>query len=92
VQNDPLVATVAPAAGATTTATTVGNGTTQIQATADGVAGSADLTVAQVATSVAVTPPAATLTAPGNTQQFSAEARDANDSTLATQPKCVSRI
>jgi uncharacterized protein YjdB len=83
---DVLVATVAPAAGATTTATTVGNGTAQIQATSGGVTGSADLTVAQVATSVAITPTAATLTAAGNTQQFTAETRDANDSALTTQP------
>jgi len=80
------VATVAPASGATTTATAVGNGTTQIEASASGITGSAELTVEQTVTSIALSPAAATLTAFSATQVFSAEARDANDSLLVPQP------
>lgn len=80
------VATVAPAAGATTTATSIGNGTTQIQATTGGVPGSASLTVAQVAISVEVTPASVTLITVGDTVTFKAVTKDANDSTMATQP------
>jgi len=82
-------ATVSPATGATTTATAVANGVTQIQATVTGVTGvtgTADLTVAQTTTSVVVTPSPVTMNSFGLTQQFSAEARDANANPLTTQP------
>jgi hypothetical protein len=82
---DELVATVAPATGMNTTATAVKNGTADIQASADGVSGSATLTVAQVATQVVLTPVEATLILGGN-QVFTAEARDVNDNALAPQP------
>jgi hypothetical protein len=84
--SDEGVATVSPAAGATTTATAVSNGTTQIQATASGITGSAALTVDQAVSSIVLTPAAATLNAFDATQVFSAEARDANDNPLGTQP------
>ena len=59
-------------------ATATGNGTATITATVKEVSGSAALTVAQDVESVEVTPSTAQLDAVGQTQQFSAEARDAN--------------
>ncbi|MEJ2237953.1 MAG: Ig-like domain-containing protein [Gemmatimonadales bacterium] len=67
-------------------ATAVGNGTTEVTATTSGVSGSADLTVNQVMASIALSPAAATLTAIGATQQFTAQALDANGNPLPTQP------
>jgi len=59
-------------------ATAVSNGVAQITATAAGVSGNAQLRVAQEVEGVTVTPSTATLTTIGATQQFSAEASDAN--------------
>jgi len=77
---DPATATVDPATGL---ATAVANGTVTISATSGGVTGTASLTVSQVAVSVAVTPGEATLTAAGQTAQFTATARDANAQLVA---------
>lgn len=76
---DETVATVDPVTGL---ATAVANGTTTITATAGGVSGSASVTVAQVVTSVTVTPADVTLTAVGETVQLTAAARDANDAVV----------
>jgi uncharacterized protein YjdB len=59
-------------------ATAVGNGTATIAATTGGVSGTALLSVAQVVTSVLLSPASAILDALGLTQQFTAVARDAN--------------
>jgi uncharacterized protein YjdB len=77
---DPAVATVDPASGL---ALAVGNGVVEITAAAAGVTGAATLTVRQVVVSIEVTPPEATLTAVGATQQFLAISRDANGNTVA---------
>jgi uncharacterized protein YjdB len=80
------VAMVSPATGLTTRATADSNGTADIQAEVDGVAGSATLTVSQVATSFAVTPAAASMVVGGDSTLLTAKARDANDSALVPQP------
>jgi hypothetical protein len=61
----------------------VGNGQSQITASASGITGSATVTVAQNVATVSVTPATATLTSLGATQQFTATARDANSNTVA---------
>jgi uncharacterized protein YjdB len=65
---------------ATGLAAAVNHGTTTITASANGQTGTASLTVDLTSTIVAVivTPSSATLGTPGMTQQFTAEARDAN--------------
>ena len=60
----------------------VDNGTATITATMGSVSGSAAVTVAQEASSVTVSPPAATI-APGDTLRLAAEAFDANGNTVA---------
>jgi len=77
---DAAVAGIDPATGL---ATAVGNGTVTITAAADGVTGTATLIVAQIVTSVTVTPADVTLTAVGQTAQFTAVARDANGFAVA---------
>jgi uncharacterized protein YjdB len=77
---DPAVATVDPTSGL---ALAVGNGVVVITAAAASVTGAATLTVRQVVVSIEVTPPEATLTAVGATQQFLAISRDANGNTVA---------
>jgi len=77
---------VATVGGVDGLAQAMGNGTTQILASAAGVTGGIDLTVAQIVTSVVVSPAAVTLNAIGGTQPYTAEARDANDNPLTTQP------
>jgi uncharacterized protein YjdB len=74
------VATVDPATGL---ATAIGNGETAIMATADGITGTAALTVRQVVVAVKVSPWPATLSALGATLQFAAEGRDANGHVVA---------
>ena len=59
-------------------ATAVGNGTAAIGSEAEGVSGSATLTVAQVVTEVVVTPPVDTMVSLMDTVRLAAEARDAN--------------
>ncbi|OLC77957.1 MAG: hypothetical protein AUH78_03345 [Gemmatimonadetes bacterium 13_1_40CM_4_69_8] len=76
--SDPAIATV----DATGLATGLTPGSVTITATAAGVAGTATLSVAQVVTSVAVTPASATLDALGLAQQFSAIAKDANGAVI----------
>ncbi len=78
------VVSVSPANGTSTTATAVSNGTANIIATVDGVSGSVQLTVAQVVQTVTVTPAGPlTFTAFGQTQAFTAVARDANNNVIA---------
>src|SRR5207245_3755232 len=77
----PLVASVE--AGGVVTA--VGNGLTTITATTGGVAGTAALSVAQIVTSVVVSPVSTTLDALGRSQQFSAVAQDRKGKTVAGQ-------
>jgi uncharacterized protein YjdB len=72
--SDGSIATVS-AAGLVTA---VANGAATISATADGKADSADVTVAQVLATVAVTPAASSLAALGATVQLTAAALDAN--------------
>ena len=64
-------------------ATAVADGAASITATADGVDGSASLTVAQAVSSVDVTPASSNLTSVGATLQFSAVAKDANGNNVA---------
>ena len=59
-------------------ATSVDNGTAAIGAEAEGVSGSATLTVAQVVSEVVLAPAADTLVSLGDTVRLAAEARDAN--------------
>jgi uncharacterized protein YjdB len=68
--------------------TAVFNGATTITATAGGVAGSAGLTVRQVATAVAVTPEAVRFAALDTRRQLAVEAHDANGHEIA-QPLAV---
>ena len=63
--------------------TAVANGVATVTATSDGVAGNADVTVAQEVATVAVTPPTASLTARGDTIRLTAGARDANGHAIA---------
>lgn len=79
------VATIDPATGL---ATAVANGTTEISARVGNVTGTAQLTVAQIAATIGVTPATATITSLGGSQQFSATPRDQNGqpiSNLAVQ-------
>jgi uncharacterized protein YjdB len=84
VSTDPLVATIDGGSGL---ATTSGEGSTTIQASAGGVTGSATLAVDisgnTAVASITVTPPNALLSALGDVQQFSAVARDANGNIVA---------
>jgi uncharacterized protein YjdB len=64
-------------------ATAVANGSTKIIATADAKADTATFVVAQVATSLVVTPSAATLTAFGATQATTTTVTDANGNPVA---------
>ncbi len=64
-------------------ATAVANGQTSIRATANGVTGSATLTVAQVPAAVVVTPDPSTLVYVGETVQLSAAVEDANGNPIA---------
>lgn len=64
-------------------ATAAGNGAAEVRATAEGVTGAAELAVIQRVETVTVTPSSATLTTAGATQQFTAEATDANGSPVA---------
>ena len=75
---------VAGVDAATGLATAASHGATTITAAVAGVAGTAALTVdlTSTVTSVAVTPATATLAAVGATQQFTAIARDQNDSVV----------
>ena len=72
--SDAAVATV----DASGVATAAANGSATITATAGSVSGSAAVTVAQVVSAVAVSPPADTLVAFGDTVRLVAEATDAN--------------
>ncbi|HVZ76921.1 MAG TPA: Ig-like domain-containing protein, partial [Gemmatimonadaceae bacterium] len=65
------------------TVTAVGNGTTTITATIDGVDGTVPVTVQQVPTSLHVSPKTSRLTALAITQQFSASGTDAKGQPLA---------
>ena len=66
-------------------ATAQGEGSTQITAAAGGIVGAATLSVGQAVASIVVTPGTAALNAIGATQQFSAEARDGNGATEASE-------
>jgi len=76
--SDPAIATV----DATGLATGLTPGSVTITATTAGVAGTATLSVAQVVTSVAVTPASASLDALGLAQQFNAIAQDASGNVI----------
>ena len=58
--------------------TAVSEGTATVRAALDGATGEAQVTVAQVPTSIAIVPPAPQLTAVGNTVQLEAFAQDRN--------------
>ena len=75
--SNPGVATVPGSIGTTQTATAAGNGTTAIVATAQGVNGSAALTVAQVLVSIAAGPNPTTVGV-GGQAQLVARGKDAN--------------
>ncbi|MEX2155527.1 MAG: Ig-like domain-containing protein [Gemmatimonadales bacterium] len=77
--SDPLVASV----DGTGLATALANGAVTIAASSGGVSDSADLTVQQVVDSVVLTPSSALLTAIGDTQRFTAAARDSLGSAVA---------
>ena len=64
-------------------ATAVANGTTTIRASVDGVSGTAALTVAQVVTSVSVSPARDTLTAFDDTSQLQATPKDSRGNAVA---------
>lgn len=76
----PGVATVDPALGV---ATASANGTATVQATVNGVSGSAELTVVQRVARVVVTPASASIVGLDVTKQFVAQAFDANDWTVS---------
>lgn len=65
------------------TATARANGTATVEAEAQGVTGSAQLTVDQEAAAVAVSPEADTLRSEGDTTRYDAEAEDANGNPVA---------
>jgi uncharacterized protein YjdB len=73
--SDPAVATVAAGTGLVTA---VGNGETGVTATADGIGGTALVTVRQAVAAIAVTPATVGFTALGQTVQLVAVARDPN--------------
>jgi YVTN family beta-propeller protein len=77
--SNPGVATVS-AAGLLTS---VGNGTSTVVATADGLFASVSVTVAQVVNSIDVSPASLTLTSIGATSQFTAVAKDSNGMAVA---------
>jgi len=77
------IVTVSPTTGLATTATSVANGTAQVQATAGGVTGSATVTVNIVVASITVSPTGRTFTQIGQTQAFTPTARDANSNVIA---------
>ncbi|MDX6693123.1 MAG: hypothetical protein QOF02_726 [Blastocatellia bacterium] len=74
--SDPTKATVAPLTGMTTTATGIAAGTANIRARAGGQASTATLTINAVVASIELLPDTATVTV-GNSQTFTATARDA---------------
>src|SRR5437899_545408 len=79
--DNPLVASVDPSG----VVTAVGNGLTTITATTGGVAGPAALSVAQIVTSVVVSPVSTPLDPLGRRQQLPAVAQDRNGKTVAGQ-------
>ena len=66
--------------------TAISNGTARVTATSGNASASSLVTVRQVATSIAVTPPSATLTTKGETAQLTATVRDANDHAIVDAP------
>lgn len=64
-------------------ATSVANGTAQIQATADGKTGSASITVDIVIATLTLSPTARTFTRISQTQAFTPTARDSNNNVIA---------
>jgi uncharacterized protein YjdB len=76
--SDEDVATVSPSG----LVTAVGNGTASISATTEDVDGHADLTVAQKATAVALTPEGASISGAGGTQQFGVAAWDSRENPI----------
>jgi outer membrane protein OmpA-like peptidoglycan-associated protein len=76
--SNPAVATVSP----TGMVTAVGDGNATITATSETKSGTANITVARVAATVAVAPATATFDALGGTQQLAASARDANNNPI----------
>jgi uncharacterized protein YjdB len=71
---------------ATGVVTAVANGSAAVTASTSGVSGTATITVAQAVAGIVLTPASVTLAAVGTTQQFAAEAFDANAMSLVTQP------
>jgi YVTN family beta-propeller protein len=67
-------------------ATAVTDGNTTITASFDGVDGTATLSVATTLDHIVVTPATATLNSVGDTQAFTAEARNSGDAALDPQP------
>ncbi len=63
--------------------TAAGNGTATITATSGTASGTASVSVAQAATAVSVTPGSVTLSAVGETAQFTAEVQDANGNAIS---------
>ena len=61
-------------------------GSTQVQASLDGASGAADVMVAQVATQVGLSPTSGSLTAVGQTLQFTASSQDRNGNPI-TRPQ-----
>jgi uncharacterized protein YjdB len=79
------VATLNPASGTATTATGAAPGTATLTATAEGISGTAQLTVLPRVASVTVVPNAASLV-PGAQQSFTAELRDAGGGIITGRP------
>ena len=77
--SNPNAVTVGPSGSATA----VSNGEATITATAEGVQGTASVTVVQEAATISVTPASATLTSLGETAQLSVNAVDANGNAIA---------
>jgi len=80
--SNPSVATVSPAGMVTARS----NGSATITATSETGSGSTNVTVAQVAATLAVTPSTGSLSAFGQTQQFAVSARDANNNAMTGAP------
>jgi len=68
---------------ATGLVTAVGNGSATITAASEAASGTANVTVSQTAATLAVAPPADTLTALGQTQQLATSGQDANGNPIA---------
>jgi uncharacterized protein YjdB len=64
--------------------TAVANGSAQIRATASGITGSADVTVAVRIASIVISPTSRTFTRITQTQTFTATARDSNNNVIAS--------